>query len=306
MPDPTSRPEERNQGSTSAASMAGAVVLSLIVVAASFTLSFNALADLARMSGAIPDSLTPLLPVVIDVFILQATWCVYVASRRGDDAGKRYHFAMLAIFSTVSVAGNATHAFLASGQGTVHGLLAVAIAVVAPLALLASIHGLVMHVWTDTAPADERTPPAATEDDERILGAEAGVERSAPHAQMQVNRSDTAATSTDSSAAPVSVSFADFDAQITEDERDLARYMCSQFHIKHGEVAVARALVCERLNAPKEEAALWIGVHRTTIGRWMTIAQGCADAVHTPTPPVRTLTEPVQTSVGERALVEAR
>lgn len=101
--------------------MAGAVVLSLIVVAASFTLSFNALADLARMSGAIPDSLTPLLPVVIDMFILQATWCVYVATRRGDDAGKRYHFAMLAIFSTVSVAGNATHAFLASGQGTVHG-----------------------------------------------------------------------------------------------------------------------------------------------------------------------------------------
>ncbi|UOG23790.1 DUF2637 domain-containing protein (plasmid) [Gordonia amicalis] len=84
--------------------MAGAVVLSLIVVAASFTLSFNALADLARMSGAIPDSLTSLLPVVIDVFILQATWCVYVATRRGDDAGKRYHFAMLAIFSTVSVA----------------------------------------------------------------------------------------------------------------------------------------------------------------------------------------------------------
>ncbi|SKY38388.1 Uncharacterised protein [Mycobacteroides abscessus subsp. abscessus] len=37
---------------------------------------------------------------------------------RRDDAGKRYHFAMLAISSTVSVAGNAGHAFLASDQGS--------------------------------------------------------------------------------------------------------------------------------------------------------------------------------------------
>ena len=61
----------------------------IIVVAASFTLSFTALSDLARMSGAIPGRLSWLLPVVIDVFILQATWCVYVATKRRDDAGKK-------------------------------------------------------------------------------------------------------------------------------------------------------------------------------------------------------------------------
>ena len=277
MSDPTSRPDQPSRGSTSAASMAGAVVLSLIVVAASFTLSFNALADLARMSGAIPDSLTPLLPVVIDVFILQATWCVYVATRRGDDVGKRYHFAMLAIFSTVSVAGNATHAFLASGQGAVHGLLAVAIAIVAPLALLASIHGLVMHVWTDTAPSIEHMAPAVTADDEPIRDAELDESSSASHAQLQVNASDTTPASPAGAESSGSVSFSEIDAQITDEERELATYMCGQYRITSGPDAVARALACERLHVQREQMALFVGVHRTTIGRWMDIAQECAD-----------------------------
>ncbi|TSD93501.1 DUF2637 domain-containing protein [Gordonia rubripertincta] len=303
MSDPTSRPDHPNKSSTSAASMAGAVVLSLIVVAASFTLSFNALADLARMSGAIPDSLTPLLPVVIDVFILQATWCVYVATRRGDDAGKRYHFAMLAIFSTVSVAGNATHAFLASGQGTVHGLLAVAIAIVAPLALLASIHGLVMHVWTDTEPAAEHKMPAGTEIAELVPDSESDEDRSAPHAQAQVTTSDTAPTRLVSSESPVSVSFSEIDAQITDDERELATYMCGQYRITSGPDAVARALACERLHVQREQMALFVGVHRTTIGRWMDIAQECRDERHASPGAVPSHTGRAQLS--ERALVDA-
>lgn len=303
MSDPTSRLDQRNQGSASAASMAGAVVLSLIVVAASFTLSFNALADLARMSGAIPDSLTPLLPVVIDVFILQATWCVYVATRRGDDAGKRYHFAMLAIFSTVSVAGNATHAFLASGQGTVHGLLAVAIAIVAPLALLASIHGLVMHVWTDTAPSAEHMAPAVTADDEPISDAESDESSSASHAQLQVNTSDTTTASPDAVESSGSVSFSEIDAQITDEERELATYMCGQYRITSGPDAVARALACERLHVQREQMALFVGVHRTTIGRWMDIAQECTDARHASTSADPSHTGRVQH--GDRALVDA-
>ena len=302
MSDPTSRPGPPNKSSTSAASMAGAVVLSLIVVAASFTLSFNALADLARMSGAIPDSLTPLLPVVIDVFILQATWCVYVATRRGDDAGKRYHFAMLAIFSTVSVAGNATHAFLASGQGTVHGLLAVAIAVVAPLALLASIHGLVMHVWTDTEPAAEHKTPAGPEGAELVTDSESDEDRSASHAQAQVTTSDTA-TPLVSAESPVSVSFSEIDAQITDAERELATYMCGQYRITSGPDAVARALACERLHVQREQMALFVGVHRTTIGRWMDIAQECMDARHASPGSVPSHTGRAQLS--ERALVDA-
>ncbi|MDH3013828.1 DUF2637 domain-containing protein [Gordonia alkanivorans] len=306
MSDLTSRRDRPSNGSTSAASMAGAVVLSLIVVAASFTLSFNALADLARMSGAIPDSLTPLLPVCVDVFMLQATWCVYVATRRGDDAGKRYHFAMLAIFSTVSVAGNATHAFLASGHGAVHGLLAVAIAVVAPLALLASIHGLVMHVWTDTEPAAERATPAVTGDDELMMDAgSSDADRSARDAHVQVNTSDTAVVPADTSESPVGVSLSEIDAQITDDERALATYMCGEYRITSGPGAVARALACERFHVPREQMARFVGVHRTTIGRWMDLAQEYTNARHAPPGADRTHnTERVQ--LGERALVDAR
>ena len=43
MSDPTSRARQRDGSTTSTASVATAVVLSLIVVGASFTLSFNAL-----------------------------------------------------------------------------------------------------------------------------------------------------------------------------------------------------------------------------------------------------------------------
>lgn len=88
MSDPT-HARNTTEAATNTASVATAVILSLIVVAASFTLSFTALSDLARMSGAIPDRLTWLLPVVIDVFILQATWCVHAATTPASDTTSR-------------------------------------------------------------------------------------------------------------------------------------------------------------------------------------------------------------------------
>ncbi|WP_338857961.1 DUF2637 domain-containing protein (plasmid) [Gordonia hongkongensis] len=284
MSDPT-HPRNTTEAATNTASVATAVILSLIVVAASFTLSFTALSDLARMSGAIPERLTWLLPVVIDVFILQATWCVYVATKRRDDAGKRYHFAMLAISSTVSVAGNAGHAFLASDQGVMHGLMAVAIAIVAPLALLASIHGLVMHVWAGGgATAYDRT-----------LNAEHGAERSAPHAHPQVsapaepypqpnNAQDDADTS------PLSLT--DLDAQITDADLELARLVCSRGRLRNDDRVVARVLVAERLRVHREQTADLTGVHRTTIGRWRDLAAECTAGMSTHGVRVHTADQP--------------
>ncbi|ETA05679.1 hypothetical protein V525_17070 [Gordonia alkanivorans CGMCC 6845] len=260
--------------------MATAVVLSLIVVGASFTLSFNALADLGRRSGAIPDSLTALLPVVIDVFILQATWCVYVATKRRDDAGKRYHFSMLAIFSTVSVAGNAGHAYLAAGdQGVAHGLMAVAIAMVAPLALLASIHGLVMHVWagggevassvTDHAHEPGEVQPESS--DRAHAEASAG----ASHAQAQVSPAFVdEADASDQSYTPL----IDLDVHVTDDDLQLARLVRSRGRVQSDEATVARVLVRERNGASREETARIVGVHRTTISRWIDIADECRSA----------------------------
>lgn len=303
MHDDTSHTDQHNGGSPSVASMAGAVVLSLIVVAASCTLSFNALSELAAMSGAVPQQLTALLPVVVDVFILQATWCALLSTRRGDAAGKRYHFAMLAIFASTSVAGNAAHAFLVADRGVTHGLLSVAIAIVAPLALLASIHGLVMHVWTGIQPVREKIPHVRIDAHEQPR--ESAVDAPVPdarYAQPQVNQADVT-TRTD---AAVRVNFDELDDQITQDERDLARFMCSRYQMRSDEVAVARALVADRLNAPKNEAALWIGVHRVTIGRWLTLAQECKRELHAHTNSTTALTEAAEHALDERALIGAR
>ncbi|MFT4397803.1 DUF2637 domain-containing protein [Gordonia lacunae] len=283
MSDPTSHTRQQDGGATSAISVAIAVLLSLIVVAASFTLSFNALADLARMSGAIPDSLTWLLPVVIDVFILQATWCVYVATKRRDDAGKHYHFAMLAIFSTISVAGNAGHAFLATDQGVMHGLMAVAIAIVAPLALLASIHGLVMHVWTGGAYVPEQAQghdQSAAQDDRAVdVHAQGELDTSASYAHPQVT-APTPATQplvdTQTAADTHLLGRKEVDEQISEGDLQLARLVCSRGRLRNDERAVARVLVAERLRVPREDTAVLTGVHRTTIGRWMELAAECS------------------------------
>ncbi|MCX2966274.1 DUF2637 domain-containing protein [Gordonia aquimaris] len=280
MSDLTSHSRDLDEGTTHAASVATAVILSLIVVGASFTLSFNALADLAKMSGAIPDSLSPLLPVVIDVFILQATWCVYVATRRRDDVGKRYHFTMLAVFSTVSVAGNAGHAFLATGDhGLTHGLMAVAIAMVAPLALLASIHGLVMHVWaggrvavpsrTDHAHAPVENRPASSD------CAQTDTSVGAPHAQSQVN---PALTPTAGASDQSHTHAGELEVDVTDDDLQLARLVRSRGRVQSDESTVARVLVRERNGAPREETARIIGVHRTTISRWIDIADECRSA----------------------------
>ena len=288
MSDPTSRARQRDRSTTSTASVATAVVLSLIVVGASFTLSFNALADLGQRSGAIPDSLTPLLPVVIDVFILQATWCVYVATKRRDDAGKRYHFSMLAIFSTVSVAGNAGHAYLVAGDpGITHGLMAVAIAMVAPLALLASIHGLVMHVWAgggEAAPSHtDRAQEPVEVQPESSGRAQTDPSVGAPHAQPQVNPALAQATDTADSEQAHVLDQAhtlpiDLDVHITDDDLQLARLVRSRGRVQSDESTVARVLVRERNGASREETAKIVGVHRTTISRWIDIADECRSA----------------------------
>lgn len=284
MSDPT-HARNTDGGARNTASVATAVILSLIVVAASFTLSFTALSDLARMSGAIPDRLTWLLPVVIDVFILQATWCVYVATKRRDDAGKRYHFAMLAISSTVSVAGNAGHAFLASDQGVMHGLMAVAIAIVAPLALLASIHGLVMHVWAGGG--------AAAHD--RTLDVEHDVVDSASHAHSQVSASTEPHMQPGSApgdADTLSLSLADLDAQISDADLELARLVCSRGRLRNDDRVVARVLVAERLRVHREQTADLTGVHRTTIGRWRDLAAECTAEVSSHDERVHTADQP--------------
>ena len=92
--------------------------LNALIALAAAILSFHALFDLGRMTGVFPGWLPLLLPVVVDVFILQSSLSLVVAAAHAR-ADRRYHWTILTISSTVSVALNAYHALKLAHRGYV-------------------------------------------------------------------------------------------------------------------------------------------------------------------------------------------
>jgi hypothetical protein len=122
-----------------------AVVITVGIGIASFVLSFTALADLAVRAG-IPERLAWLWPLIVDGTILQATMAVVaLAGLEGQERNRRYFWIVLTASALVSVVANGWHAVLPAAA-PLSPWLAVAIAVVAPVSLLASTHGLSLLV----------------------------------------------------------------------------------------------------------------------------------------------------------------
>ena len=118
-----------------------AVLITVGIGAASFVLSFAALRDLAARAG-ISERLAWLWPLIVDGTILQATMAVVaLAGHRDQDRSRRYFWIVLSSSAAVSVGANALHAVI-RGAVPLSPWLAAAIAVVAPVSLLASTHGL--------------------------------------------------------------------------------------------------------------------------------------------------------------------
>lgn len=107
------------------------IVLTVVVAAAAMTLSFAALSDLAAANLADP-GLAPLFPILVDGTIIAATVSTVTLTR------KWFSWLTLIGAAAVSIAGNAIHAYP-------HGGIAVAIAVVPPVALLALTQILIEH-----------------------------------------------------------------------------------------------------------------------------------------------------------------
>jgi hypothetical protein len=181
-PDQAFRVPESASASTQAGSRplaftrAAAVLITVGIGAASFVLSFAALRDLAARAG-ISERLAWLWPLIVDGTILQATMAVVaLAGRRDQHRSRRYFWIVLASSAAVSVGANALHAVI-PGSAPLSPWLAAAIAVVAPVSLLASTHGLSLlirvsgpvdsvrrrsDVATVEAPQkDQPTPPPA-------------------------------------------------------------------------------------------------------------------------------------------------
>jgi hypothetical protein len=143
-----------------------AVAITVGIGIASFVLSFTALADLAARAG-IPARLAWLWPLIVDGTILQATMAVVaLAGLDGQRRNRRYFWIVLATSAAVSVIGNGWHAVL-PGAAPLSPWLAAAIAVVAPVSLLASTHGLSLLIRVSTArtpaPVVIAAPPVASQ-----------------------------------------------------------------------------------------------------------------------------------------------
>lgn len=141
-----------------------AVLITVGIGIASFVLSFTALADLATRAG-IPEHLAWLWPLIVDGTILQATMAVVaLAGHDGQAANRRYFWIVLSSSASVSVLGNGWHAILPS-SAPLSPWLGASIAVVAPVSLLASTHGLslLIRVSTPQDVSDFAVPGRRTE-----------------------------------------------------------------------------------------------------------------------------------------------
>jgi uncharacterized membrane protein YidH (DUF202 family) len=135
------RSDARAGGRSLALTRVAAVLITVGIGAASFVLSFAALRDLAARAG-IPGQLAWLWPMIVDGTILQATMAVVaLAGHRDRERSRRYFWIVLSSSAAVSVAANAMHAVI-PGSVPLSPWLAAAIAVVAPVSLLAATHGL--------------------------------------------------------------------------------------------------------------------------------------------------------------------
>lgn len=117
------------------------MALTVAIALMAFILSFDALRTLAVACGVQP-GLSWMFPLIIDAPVLAFTWATWVFKTRG--LGQAYPWAMLLVFSAVSLVGNALHAHPVETNGL---LLpdwgASLLMTIPPVALLATSHMIV-------------------------------------------------------------------------------------------------------------------------------------------------------------------
>lgn len=126
------------------------------LAAGAFALSFDALRELARVSGVSPD-LSFVWPLIVDGFIVIATVAAVMLRPRGRRASW-YPWATLIVFAGISVVGNALHASNHADSDAVSVGVAACVSAVPAVALLLSSHLLVVLLaHPATSPASDAT-----------------------------------------------------------------------------------------------------------------------------------------------------
>lgn len=217
-----------------------AVTGTILLALGAFWLSFTTLRDLAVLSG-IPAEQAWIWPLIVDGVILEATISV-VALRNSAKAARRFAWLLLAAGAGVSVAANITHAVVAADT-RVPALIAALVASVPPLVLLAMTH-LTVELTRNTTPATIAAgtwPQTVPERTDRGLG-----DRQPVMAAASQVLPDFAPA-----AAPVPPRAVNSRVSVSRDD------------------ARARALTMSADGVSKRQIATELGVHATTVGRWL-------------------------------------
>lgn len=216
-----------------------AVTGTILLALGAFWLSFTTLRDLAILSG-IPEGQAWMWPLIVDGVILEATISV-VALRDSARTARRFAWLLLGAGAGVSVAANITHAVVAADT-RVPALIAALVASVPPLVLLAMTH-LTVELTRNTTPTPtgrELTPPLLAADETTTVTAV-----DAPDGSEQ----DAVPEPRDTTAVARSVATGGGRGQ-------------------RGDARV-RAIALDAEGVSKRQIAAQIGVHPTTVGRWL-------------------------------------
>jgi len=222
-----------------------AVAGTVFIAVGAFWLSFTSLADLARRSG-IGVGQAWAWPLIVDGIIVVAT--VAVVALAGTRASW-YPWALLIGGASVSVTANAIHAVIAA-DADVPSILAGAVAAVPPVVLLAITHLTVILTrppepsrGEDPSVAQTQTWLGAAPEDSPTLSVLGAPERP-PEIFQAVE------------AEPEGI--ADFEGEVLVDRR-------------------GRAARLHELGWSNKQIARQLGVHPSTIGRWLTASRLSGD-----------------------------
>lgn len=166
------------------------IAIAIFVAIAAFLLSFSALHSLALRAG-VPDRLAWLWPLVVDVTIVQSTVALVALAQVGAPGKARAYFWALGIGAVaVSLVGNAADMALPLGQ-PVTGAWAAAVAVVAPVSLLASTHAVLLLVRQHRLAAGSVDEVAAVDYTARAVQTSSAAPVAAPAAVASEGRDQT-------------------------------------------------------------------------------------------------------------------
>lgn len=142
------------------------VALVVAIASIAFVLSFDALRTLGMACGVSP-ALAWMFPLIIDLPVIAFTWATWVFKTR--HLGQAYPWAMLVVFSLVSLAGNALHAHPTETNGMLLPQWGASLLMTMPaVALLATSHMIVKSA-AKSFDDDEAPEPVLSEADRADL-----------------------------------------------------------------------------------------------------------------------------------------